>query len=116
MHDADLFAQEWERGWNSHDLDAIMAHYRYDIVFRSRKAVPLTGAGELHGRVALRAYWGAALEQQPELHFSVQDVFKGHEILVISYTNHRAVLAAETLYFDAEGMIFQAAACHRTEH
>jgi ketosteroid isomerase-like protein len=114
MKDAKAFARSWENGWNSHDLATIMAHYREDIVFRSKKAIPLTGNGELRGHVALRAYWAAALERQPDLHFSVQDVFEGHEMLVISYTNHRGVLAAETLYFDAEGQVFQAAACHRS--
>lgn len=34
-------------------------------------------------------------------------------MLVITYTNHRAVLAAETLYFDDDGMVYKAAACHR---
>ena len=113
--DAHAFAKDWEAGWNSHDLDRILSHYRADIVFRSRKAVPLTGAGEIVGRDALRAYWAAALEKQPDLRFRVQDVFYGHEMLVIAYRNHRAVLAAETLYFDADGMVYQAAACHRAE-
>ena len=115
MRDAKSFAQSWEDGWNSHDLDRIMAHYRGDIVFRSKKAVPIAGQGELHGSAALRAYWAAALQRQPELRFSVQDVFEGHQMLVITYRNHRDILAAETLYFDDEGMVFQAAACHRPE-
>ena len=113
MGSANSFAQSWEQGWNSHDLDRIMEHYREDIVFRSKKAIPLTDKGELNGRGALRAYWKAALERQPDLQFSVQDVFEGHEMLVITYTNHRAVLAAETLCFDDDGMVYKAAACHR---
>jgi len=115
MHDPETFAQAWERGWNSHDLDVILSHYRGDIVFRSRKAVPLTGRGEVHGRAALRAYWAAALDRQPDLRFAVRDVFAGHEMMVITYTNHRGFLAAETLWFDADGMVWQAAACHRAE-
>lgn len=82
-----------------------MAHYRDDIVFRSRKAVPLNGLGELHGAAALRAYWAAALARQPDLRFVVQDVFDGHEMMVIWYRNHRGVLAAKTLYFDASGLV-----------
>lgn len=107
------FALEWEAGWNSHDLDRILRHYRDDIVFRSRKAIPLTGAGEVIGKARLRQYWAAALERQPDLCFRVRDVFEGHEMLVITYLNHRDVLAAETLYFDASGQIYMAAACHR---
>lgn len=112
--DSTSFVKGWENGWNSHDLDLIMAHYREDIVFRSRKALALTGQGELRGRLALRAYWKAALDVQPELRFQVQDVFEGHDMLVISYLNHKGVLAVETLYFGADGLMFQAAACHRS--
>lgn len=108
------FAEEWQAGWNSHDLDQILSHYSDDIVFRSRKAIPITGAGEIKGKAALRAYWSAALDLQPELRFRVQDVFEGHEMLVISYFNHREVLAAETLHLNADGLVFQASACHRT--
>ena len=107
------FADTWEQGWNSHDLDQIMAHYRDDVVFRSRKAVPLTGQGEIQGKPALRAYWQAALDRQPDLKFRVQDVFAGHEMMVISYLNHRDVLAVETLYFDVDGAVYQSAASHQ---
>jgi ketosteroid isomerase-like protein len=113
--DGQAFATNWEQGWNSHDLDRIMSHYRDDIVFRSKKAVSLVGQGEVRGKQALRDYWADALARQPDLRFRVQDVFEGHEMLVISYLNHLDVLAAETLYFDDEGRVFQAAACHRSK-
>ena len=106
------FARDWEDGWNSHDLDVIMSHYRDDIVFCSRKAIPLTGSGEIKGKPALRAYWASALARQQGLHFTVQHIFEGHEMLTITYLNHKGVLAAETLYFDARGLVYQAAACH----
>ncbi len=110
--DARGFAEIWEKAWNSHDLAAIMEHYRDDVVFRSRKAIPLVGTGEITGKPALRAYWAAALERQPDLAFRVTDVYEGHEMLVIAYVNHRGVRAAETLYFDGRGQVFRAAACH----
>ena len=111
--DGRAFAADWEKAWNSRDLDAIMRHYRDDVVFRSRKAIAICGSAEVKGWTALRAYWAAALERQPDLRFSVRDVFEGHEMLAISYLNHRGVLAVETLYFDSDGLVFQAAACHR---
>lgn len=112
--DCESFVLSWEQGWNSHDLDVITSHYRDDIVFRSRKAIPLAGKGEIHGEQALREYWGAALTSQPDLKFRVRDVFEGHEMIVISYLDHRDVLACETLYVDEEGLLYQAAACHWT--
>lgn len=106
------FAKDWEESWNSHDLARIMKHYRHDIVFRSRKAISLVGTGEIHGKEKLRVYWAAALERQPDLRFAVQGVFEGHDMVTMTYTNHRGALAAETLYFDTDGMVYQAAACH----
>lgn len=110
--DADAFAQDWQEAWNSHDLDRILCHYRDDIIFRSQKALALVGTGEMVGKPALRAYWSRALATQPDLRFTVQQVFAGHMMLVISYENHRGVLAAEVLYFDDQGLVYQAAACH----
>lgn len=107
------FAEEWEAAWNAHDLDRILAHYSADVVFRSQKAMRLTGRGEIHGRDALRAYWAAALDQQPDLSFIVVEVLRGHGMLVILYRNQRDVLAAETLRFGADGLIVEASACHK---
>jgi ketosteroid isomerase-like protein len=107
------FAQEWEAAWNSHDLDRILTHYADDIRFSSRKAMALVGSGDILGKAALRAYWGKALAGQPDLAFRVVDVYLGHNMMVITYTNHRSVLAAETLSFGADGLVCRAAACHR---
>ncbi|MEP1354456.1 MAG: nuclear transport factor 2 family protein [Tateyamaria sp.] len=111
--DFDAFAEAWEAAWNSHDLDRILAHYSSDVTFRSHKAVRLTGSGELHGKDALRAYWAKALAEQPDLSFVVVDVLHGHGMLVITYRNHRDVLAAETLRFGPDGLVVEASACHR---
>ena len=110
--DAAAFAHAWEAAWNSHDLDRILAHYAEDVVFRSRKAVDLVGAGEVRGKPALRAYWEKALKQQPDLHFTVQTVYAGQAMMVITYTNHKGVAAAETLRFRADGLVVEASACH----
>jgi len=106
------FAIDWQNGWNSHDLDVIMKHYRSDVVFRSRKAVRLMGTGEIIGLDNLKLYWSEALKRQPNLHFTIINVFEGYEMMVISYRNQNNILAAETLYFDDNGQVFQASACH----
>ena len=111
--DYDAFARDWQAGWNSHDLNRILSHYSENIVFRSHKAMQLVGAGELHGKGPLRAYWQRALAKQPDLSFTIRDVFHGHGMMVISYDNHRGVRAAETLRFGPDGLVIEASACHR---
>ena len=112
MRDASAFAAEWEAAWNAHDLGAVMAHYADDVVFRSNKAVPLTGAAEIEGKATLRSYWAAALRRQPDLRFAVERVFEGPGMLVIAYRNHRGVHAAETLRFGPDGLVVDGSACH----
>ncbi|MEO1138287.1 MAG: nuclear transport factor 2 family protein [Pseudomonadota bacterium] len=110
--DATRFAIEWQAAWNARDLSRILSHYTEDVIFRSRKAMALVGAGELRGKPALRHYWQRALANQPDLHFTVKDVFAGHQMMVVIYENQRGTLAAETLMFTADGLIWQASACH----
>ena len=110
--DALQFAEGWAEGCNSHDLDRILGHYRDDIVFRSNKALALTGRGQIEGIEALRAYWSAALARQSDLRFTVTAVYEGFEMIVIAYDNHRGVRATETLHFDGQGKVWQASACH----
>lgn len=98
------FAEEWQTAWNSHDVDRILAHYTDDVVFQSpyvahRFQEP---AGEVHGRDALRAYWGSGLAQQPDLRFTVVDVRVSVDTLVINYRNQRGHAVSEILRFRGE--------------
>ncbi|MEP4194511.1 MAG: nuclear transport factor 2 family protein [Aliishimia sp.] len=111
--DYEAFAKDWQDAWNSHDLTRILTHYSEDIVFQSQKAMRLVGSGEIRGKGALRTYWARALETQPDLRFRVKDVFHGHGMMVITYINHKGVLAAETLRFGPDGLVNNASACHR---
>ena len=70
------FAQDWQDGWNSHDLDRIMAHYHKDVVFRSVKAQALVGRGELIGRHELRRYWPKPLSANLISNFKYKRCFK----------------------------------------
>lgn len=107
-----VFAKRWAAAWNSRDIESILMHYAPDIVFRSRKALDLVGTGEVVGLQALRAYWTLALSRQPDLHFEVTEVFAGHDTVVITYRNHKGILAAETLQFRENGLVDRASACH----
>ncbi len=106
------YAREWQASWNSHDLQRIMAHYSDDIRFRSRKAASLVGTGLIVGKPALEEYWAAALQRQPNLRFSIERVYSGHDTMVIAYTNQVGVHAAETLRFGRGGLVVEASACH----
>ena len=109
------FAEEWEAAWNAHDLDRILSHYASGIVFRSAKALKTVGRGKVEGRNALRMYWSSALERQPDLRFTVLDVFEGFDTMVLVYLNHAGRRAAETVRFDGAGQIVEASACHTNE-
>ena len=112
--DSKRFAQDWESAWNSHDIDAIISHYTDDVIFQSTKALAFTGSSKVVGKCALKSYWQKALDKQKELKFQVLEVLDGADMLVLIYSNQNDVLAAETLYFDDNKMIYQASACHKT--
>jgi len=107
------FSKEWEKAWNSHNIESILSHYSDDILFHSKKAIPIMGTSEINGKADLKIYWAQALEQQPTLVFKVHSVFEGANMMVITYSNHRNTLAAETLYFDENGLVYRASACHQ---
>ena len=87
MSDGRAFAQAWLAAWNAHDLDAVMRLFHDDVVFTSplaAKVVP-ESQGVLRGKDALRAYWGAALAQLPDLHFELTNLFAGVDTLLIGF-------------------------------
>jgi len=98
------FAADWERDWNAHDLDALLAHYRDDVEFTSPVAdrlVPGSG-GVIRGRAALRAYFEQGLRRMPDLRFEVLNLFVGVRTLVIEYRNQNGGRVAEVLTFDGD--------------
>jgi hypothetical protein len=102
--DPTVFADAWVRAWNAHDVDAVLAHFRDDVVFSSPVAARLLpeSGGVVHGKGALRAYWLAALKVVPDLHFDVIGVYRGESVLVINYRNERGGLVNEVLVFDGD--------------
>jgi chromate reductase len=96
------FAARWERDWNAHDLDALLAHFAEDVVFTSPVAAQLLPGsdGVIRGREALRAYWSHALGLLPDLRFTVEAVYTGLDTIVINYRNHAGNRVCEVLRFD----------------
>ena len=96
------FAAAWERAWNAHDLDALLAHFSDDVVFTSPVAAQLLeeSDGVIRGKDALRAYWSHALGLLPDLRFTVEGVYAGLDAIVINYRNHAGNRVCELLRFD----------------
>src|SRR4029078_6841758 len=81
----------WEAAWNSHDLDAVLAHFADKVVFYSPYAaqvLPETG-GVLRGKDELRRDWDEGLRLVPDLRFTVEGVNAGVSSLVLHYRNQR---------------------------
>jgi hypothetical protein len=106
--DPHAFAAAWVAAWNAHDVDAVLAHFADDVLFTSPLAarlLPGTG-GVLHGKEAVRAYWTEGLRRLPDLHFSVERVHAGVDVLVIGYRNQAGGLVDEVLRF-ADGLVVE---------
>jgi ketosteroid isomerase-like protein len=104
--EATAFAQRWVDAWNSHDVEALLAHFADDVRFTSpvaTRVVPDSG-GVLVGKDAVREYWTAALSRVPDLHFTVVGVYAGVDHVVINYRNHLGGLVCEVLAF-GDGLV-----------
>jgi ketosteroid isomerase-like protein len=99
--------EHWVATWNAHDLEAIMSHYRDDVVFTSPFVVELTGRadGTLHGKDELRAYVARGLEAFPDLEFTELRVLRGAASVTLVYRSVRGLLAAEVMLLDDDGLV-----------
>lgn len=98
------FVEEWEAGWNSHDVDRLLVHYTDDVVFQSPYIAHRFNdpVGEVRGKEALRSYWSSGLSQQPDLHFTVDDIRVSVDTVVINYRTQRDHRVSEVLRFRGE--------------
>jgi hypothetical protein len=100
--EAQRFVESWLRAWNDHDVERVLAHFADDAVFTSPVAAQLVPGsdGVIHGKSALRAFWGEGLRRIPDLHFELLGVYLGVDTLVINYRNQKGGLVSEVLRFD----------------
>lgn len=112
--DLNALAHEWVAAWNARDLERVLALYAADASMASPyiAAMGLSETGRLHGKAALRGYWGKALPNHPNLHFDLKGVFVGPDSVVIRYRNERGAEVCEYLRVDARGKIVEGAAHH----
>lgn len=109
---AESFAQDWVAAWNAHDLKQILSHYTDDFEMSSPFIAQFTGeaSGCLAGKAQVSAYWQAALQKVPDLHFDLQSVLVGASSVVIGYRTSFGRQAAEVLFVNPAGLVYRAAA------
>ncbi len=117
LPDSEKFAAEWIAAWNSHDLDRIMTHYADDVAVTSPMIGIATGAdtGTLQGREAVRAYWQAALEKVPDLHFELVQCLQGVDSITVYYKSVKGLMAAEVMFFDADAKVWRVIAHYNVQ-
>ncbi|HVW31357.1 MAG TPA: nuclear transport factor 2 family protein [Acidimicrobiia bacterium] len=117
--EADAFVAEWTAAWNDHDLDRVLEHYADDVEYYSPFIAQMAepggpGAdGHLDGKDAVRAYFAAALERNPDLRFSPPAVVAvGAGSISFVYTSIKNLTAVETLVFAPGSCVVARAHCH----
>lgn len=103
----ETFAAEWIAAWNSHDLERILHHYADDMTVTSPmiKVTLGTDDGTVHGKAAVREYWGAALQKIPDLHFELVECTQGFDSIALYYKSVMGKMAVEVMFFDDFGKI-----------
>lgn len=111
---AEHFAKDWIDAWNARDLVRILSHYADDIVFHSPRIalVMKEPVDKVTGKDALARYWGQALSQAKDLHFTLERIYLGSDSLTIAYRNHRGQNAAETFVFDGQCLVTESFATY----
>ena len=117
--EASAFVAEWMAAWNSHDVERILEHYAGDVEYWSPFIAAMAepggpGAdGRLVGKDSVRAYFAAALEKYPELHFDPPwHVAAGAGSVSFVYGSVNDLTAVETLVFKPGTWVVARAHCH----
>lgn len=70
--EAAAFGHRWIDAWNRRDLEAVLAMFADDVIFRSPKALAITCSATVSGKPALRAYWTTSLAAISTLSFTFE--------------------------------------------
>lgn len=105
---AEGFARSWYSAWNEHDLDAIMGHYAEAIQHSSPFIARYNGDADcapLQGKMAVRAYFGRALERNLALRFDPMHLGVGVETVTLVYRRMTGEVATEIFFIGPDGRI-----------
>ena len=108
--EAKTFAEDWAAAWNRRDLDAVLSHFRDDVIFTSPKALAAVRRATVRGKDELKRYWEIALRAIDQLRFDVHRVLWDSETRELSIIYDREIngqsdRAAEVLRFDESGKV-----------
>lgn len=104
---AQKFAQEWIKSWNSHDLDDILSHYADDVEVTTpmiKLALGLNNSS-LKGKELVANYWGNALQKMPDLKFELIDVTTGVNSVALYYKSVMNKRSIEVMFFNEQGKV-----------
>lgn len=112
---AERRAAAWAHAWNARDIEAVLAHLRDDVTFRSPVAVQVVGTPTLRGKEALRRYWAAALELIRRLHFTVDRALWDTErrelaLFYVAEIDDRCTRACGRMRLDEASLVVEAEA------
>jgi ketosteroid isomerase-like protein len=115
--EANAFAAEWARNWNSREVERVLTHFHDDVVFTSPTAQAVVGVPTVRGKAALREYWNKALTRIRSLHFTVDRVVWDERqrelaIIYVSDADGAKKRMSENLRFNEEGLVVSAEVFH----
>jgi ketosteroid isomerase-like protein len=112
LDEARTFAGHWIAAWNSHDINAVLAHYVDDFEMTTPMIQSILGieSGTLKGKTAIGDYWRNALKKIPDLKFSIIEVTSGVGSVSIYYNAVMGKRAIETFFFNDKSLVYKALA------
>ncbi|MGZ7014488.1 MAG: nuclear transport factor 2 family protein [Acidimicrobiales bacterium] len=106
--------RHWDEGWNSGDLELIMAPFAEDVVFSSPFVPRLTGdpaRTTIEGHDDLRAYVAHALERTPGIRYTLDSIYAGTDAAVLVYScvapDGTVRKGADSMRVDATGQVVE---------
>ena len=87
--------REWLEGWNTRQLDRVMAHYAEDATFQSPTVLLRVpgGDGIVRGRAAIRELYEKSLAAFPALRFELVDVIERESGVMVLHRKHNVFAA-----------------------
>lgn len=85
-----------DAGWNTQDLDAVMASYTDDIVFQNHTA----GEPPVAGTAAVREHIGAIFERWPDMRFSSRRLYVSDGFCVSEWTARATTPSGRRIEWD----------------